>query len=203
MPMTLSVGLTKKAGLPNYGSVGASCHIEVELDGSILHGNLEAFHRHVRNAFWSCREAVYQELAQHQPADVSQTLPRTGRNGNGHAAIERAPRRSTRDAPRHATASQVSAIEAIAQRQQIDLATLLGERFHVAAVEDLSVAQASSLRAIHLPSTGVGCSAPSLGCERSGELLRISISIRLPRRSLAALAPFRENCQAWNGPVSA
>ena len=150
MPLTLAVGLTKKMGLPNYGSVGASCHIEVELDGSILQGDLEAFHRHVRNAFWSCREAVHQELVQHQQTDLAKTLPQTGRNGNGHtgngqAAIERGPRRSSRDTPRPATASQVSALEAIAQRQQIDLATLLGERFQLAAAEDLSVAQASEL----------------------------------------------------------
>jgi len=145
MPLTLAVGLTKKIGLPNFGSVGASCHIEVELDGSILQGDLEAFHRHVRNAFWSCREAVHQELVQHQQTDLGKTLPQTGRNGNGHSAVECTPRRSTRDTPRRATASQVSALEAIAQRQQIDLATLLGERFQLAAAEDLSVAQASEL----------------------------------------------------------
>jgi hypothetical protein len=55
MPLTLGVGLTKKTGLPNYGSVGAGCHIEVKLDGSLLQGDLKTFHRHVRNAFWSCR----------------------------------------------------------------------------------------------------------------------------------------------------
>ena len=37
------------------------------------------------------------------------------------------------------------AIEAIAQRQQIDLVTLLGERFRAAAAEDLSIVEASRL----------------------------------------------------------
>lgn len=143
MPLTLGVGLTKKTGLPNYGSVGASCHIEVELDGSLLQGDLETFHRHVRNAFWSCREAVQQELARHQAADQADGPPH--RNGHGEALAVRAPRRPTRTTARRATASQVSALEAIAQRQHIDLTTVLGERFQVAGPEDLSVTQASDL----------------------------------------------------------
>src|SRR5687767_219737 len=47
MPLTLNVGLTKKMGLPDYGSLGASCHVEVELDGSLLQCDLDGFHRHV------------------------------------------------------------------------------------------------------------------------------------------------------------
>ena len=31
MPMKISVGLSKKVGLPDYGSVGASCHLELKL----------------------------------------------------------------------------------------------------------------------------------------------------------------------------
>ncbi len=36
MPLTLNDGLTKEIGLPDYGSVGASCHVEIELDGSLV-----------------------------------------------------------------------------------------------------------------------------------------------------------------------
>lgn len=144
MPLTLGVGLTKKTGLPNYGSVGASCHIEVELDGSLLQGDLEAFHRHVRNAFWSCREAVHQELAQHQPADEKDASPQ--RNGNGPDGSSCRPaRRAGRNTIRRATTSQVSALEAIALRHRLDLPALLTERFHLAAAEDLSIMQASEL----------------------------------------------------------
>jgi hypothetical protein len=31
MPMRLTVGVTKKVGLPEFSSVGASCGVEVEL----------------------------------------------------------------------------------------------------------------------------------------------------------------------------
>src|SRR6188472_636250 len=66
MPLKLSVGLTKKIGLPSYSSLAASCHAEVELDNSLLQGDLEGFHRHVRNIFFSCRQAVNDELARQQ-----------------------------------------------------------------------------------------------------------------------------------------
>src|SRR4051812_39387338 len=32
MPLQLNVGFQQKKGLPRYGSLGASCHLEVELD---------------------------------------------------------------------------------------------------------------------------------------------------------------------------
>jgi len=141
-PLTLSVGLTKKHGLPNYGSVGASCHLELELDGSLLHGDLDGFHRHVRNAFFSCRQAVHDELARHQEDDTS-LVPVNSHHGNGERA--HGARRSTRTSVRRATANQISALEAIAQRQQLDLANLLSERFGAVAAEDLSITQASQL----------------------------------------------------------
>lgn len=147
MPLKLSVGLTKKIGLPNYSSLAASCHAEVELDNSLLQGDLDGFHRHVRNIFFSCRQAVQDELArqQQQPEAATARVFSHG-NGNGQTGSSaRNNRRAGRDGTRRATASQLGAIEAIAERQQLDLANLLSERFQLAAAEDLTISQASHL----------------------------------------------------------
>ena len=44
MPMRLLAGISKKMGLPNYGSLGATCHVEVELDAGLLTYDLDGLH---------------------------------------------------------------------------------------------------------------------------------------------------------------
>jgi hypothetical protein len=61
---------------------------------------------------------------------------------NGHSANGNGHRRS---AGRRATASQVRALHAIADRQKLDLAGALQERFTVSQAEDLSITEASEL----------------------------------------------------------
>ena len=154
MPMKLNVGLCKKVGQPDYGSVGASCHVELELEGSLLQNDPDAFHRHVRTAFVACAQAVNEELARHsdagrpvsRPAAAGQPANGHSASGNGHTRNGRnghePPRRSK---GRSATASQVKAIYAIARSQDVDLVQTLQERYGVGRPEDLSVTEASEL----------------------------------------------------------
>jgi hypothetical protein len=63
MPLKLNVGLMKKIGQPRYGSLGASCHLEIELESSLLERDADAFHDRLRRTFAVCRRAVETELA--------------------------------------------------------------------------------------------------------------------------------------------
>jgi hypothetical protein len=52
-----NVEICKKIGQPDYGSLGASCNVEVELDQSLIFDDLDAFQERVMHAYTACREA--------------------------------------------------------------------------------------------------------------------------------------------------
>jgi hypothetical protein len=156
MPLKLNVGVSRKVGLPDYCSAGASCNIEVELDAGLLQHDLGAFHAEVRAAFIAARQAVDDELVRLQAQPASTGVPMTV-SGHGRGAPVQtggAPRRTNGvparangtngRAPMPATLNQVKAIHAIARRQNADLTGLLGDEFGVAMPEDLTLSQASA-----------------------------------------------------------
>jgi hypothetical protein len=163
MPLKLNVGISRKVGLPEYSSAGASCNIELELDSGLL-GDLEGFHEHVRDAYVACQQAVNEELDrlrdQATPPTVSPGAPDSSHlrhtpAGTGQAPSDCTGSRGNGTGPRAsgslgrlsrpATAGQVKAIFAIARAQQADLEGLLREEYHVDHPEDLTLSQASAL----------------------------------------------------------
>ncbi len=153
MPMTVKVGLAKKVGQPDFGSLGASCDIALELDGSLLFQDLEGFQEKIRAAYVACRQAVNDELANQtrgcesasaeKPACTSfqpshNNTSRTNPQSNGHTPNGNGKRRA-------ATTSQVRALHAIATRQGFNLTDRLKDQFNLYRAEDLSISEASRL----------------------------------------------------------
>jgi hypothetical protein len=158
MPLKLNVGVSRKVGLPDFGSVGATCNVEVELDGSLLKGDLEAFHAQVRHAYAAAHKAVDDELARLQAAGTqAQTnlhahgAVNGSEPGNGHArgnGVAVLAGRTAAEAPRPAkpaTANQVNAIRSVARQKGADLVAILRSEYDVEMPEDLTLRQASAL----------------------------------------------------------
>jgi hypothetical protein len=147
MAVTLSVGLQKKIGMPDFGSLGASVHIECEIDRTLIEHDPSGFHEKVRGVFAACQKSVEDQLAnQSSQAGRSNDHGSNGHHANGHVNGNGNGRvNGHRSNVRPATASQARALRAIAGRQRIDLNHLLGDRFNVSRPEELSITAASAL----------------------------------------------------------
>lgn len=154
MPLRLTTGFSRKTGQPNYGSVGASCTIEQELEAGLVAHEPELLRERIRLVYALCAAAVAEELDRHETqtpsaagSSVNSPAPTDAphfdgdgepdRNGNAAAG----PLRGRRPA----TPAQLRAIRAISGRFAIDLDEVLREAFHVERAEELSLAEASQL----------------------------------------------------------
>ena len=146
MPLKLNVGYSKKIGQPDYGSLGASCNIEVELDQSLVFQDLDGLHEKVKLVFVACKQAVHDELYRNEHGQHDEACHQNGRsnqnsngsNGNGRG---NGPRKIN---GRRATASQVRAITSISDRLQLDLASWLHQRYGIRLPAELSITEASN-----------------------------------------------------------
>ena len=79
----LQIGLSRKIGRPDYGSVGAHCSVELELDADIL-VEPDALRHHARRAYAACHAAVEEQLAR-ETSSSADSHDATGGSVNGHA----------------------------------------------------------------------------------------------------------------------
>lgn len=137
MPLTLNVGLSRKIGEPNFGSRGATVNFAVELESSLVR-EPDQLREKIRYLFAQAKQAVKEELDGPVSADLHASNGyHVSQNGNGNCD-------GHRPNGRPATASQVRALHAIANRNRINLSSRLNELFGVSQPEDLSITDASS-----------------------------------------------------------
>ncbi len=127
MSLKLNITSSRKIGQPNFGSRGAVVGLELEVDAHLL-APPPQLHRRIAKLFAVARHAVDRELTLGKPDDVA------------------SPDRDTASvAARLATARQVRALFAIADRYAIDLPAELYSRLGVRRPEELTRDQASGL----------------------------------------------------------
>jgi hypothetical protein len=137
MPINVSVGFSRKVGEPNYGSRGASVHLEMELDRAAL-DDPERLQTEIEVIFERARSVVERELE--RPAS-----PPSDCEGDCVGQPDQAGENGRRHGPRPATPNQVRAIETIARQRGVDLIQLQHTKFDSHRADELSIVEASLL----------------------------------------------------------
>ena len=133
MAIKAPVSFTQKLGQPDYGSVGAGCTLEIELDASLLERDPDEVRGQLGLAYLTCRQVVEQQLAAFQNPQRP-PVRANGKQGNNHASPSRP-----------ATHSQQRALWAICNQSGLNLAAVCRDEFDVPDADCLSIAQASVL----------------------------------------------------------
>ena len=133
--LKLNVGTNRKIGQPDFGSAGASCNLELELDTALFQ-DLEGLQQVVRRAYAACNQAVQDELARIAGDTCKNTQPqevievRTTPTISG-APVTRIPAAQFTNQP--------------SPRPATDLVGMLRERFGLTTADELGIRQASNL----------------------------------------------------------
>lgn len=138
MSAKLTVGLSKKLGLPDFRSIGAHCEIELVLDPP-TGGGPDDLSQQARQLYAACRRAVEEELARQLDSEKRPDRPLWEEdrplNGSGQAGSPQ----------RLATAKQVRALSAMTFDRGIDLGQFVRERFGKDRPGELTISEASKL----------------------------------------------------------
>ncbi len=138
--LRLNIGYNRKDGA-NFCSRGASVNLEIEVESGLVR-EPDKLQAKVDYMFDLAKASVDAQLDGNGHTDQSSAggnhdhhsdTNGNGRNGSG----------SRRTNGRQATASQVRAIHAIANRRRLDLTTELRDRFGVDRPDDLGIGEAS------------------------------------------------------------
>jgi len=147
MPVTINVGYSEKLGQPDFESIGASCHIECELDGRLVFESPEAFQEKVRELYAACSQATKDELARHRAGNGVSSVP--CKSSNGAAPGVTGKRSPDGGSPNHrASKRQLDFLEQLArQTPQVGVRRLesLAQRICKKPITELSSFDASSL----------------------------------------------------------
>ena len=133
MTHKVTVGLHQKVGQPNFGSLGASCCIELQLDDTEA-DRPDVVSAKIKRAYAVCRQSVAEQLAS-DPSQCPAGSP-SHRTNTQPAAIS---------PPRSATDAQVRAIRAIASKAGVQVASELYDRYGVRSPSQLTLSQASQV----------------------------------------------------------
>ncbi len=118
MPSRITVGLTRKVGLPRFSSVGAAC--EVTLEAPDPAADPRGFAARVRHAFAACDLAVNAELSRRTMTEAEGEIPEELANST----------RTSGEVP--CSAAQSRALAALCGRKGLDLDALARSRFAAA-----------------------------------------------------------------------